>query len=100
MESTVSVYVNIFIKSSDIKGTISQEIRQFRHAIICSTGHQVTITEVICFIKQWNGVLMEKRNMLVVDWLRSSLLVPFYVILRFGTGPDNNRRLIYVYKQS
>jgi hypothetical protein len=99
MDSAVS-YVNIFItfiKYSDIKGTISQEIHQFSHAIICSTGHQVTITKVICFIKQWNVFVMEKRNMLVVGWWLSSMLVPFYVILKLETGPDNNRRLIYVY---
>lgn len=70
MDSTAS-HVNIFItfiKYSDIKSTISQEINQFSQAIICSTRHQVTITTVICFIKQWNVFVMDKRNMLVVGW--------------------------------
>lgn len=56
MDSTVS-YVNIFIefiKFSDIRGTISHEIRQFNHAIICTSGHEERITRVICFFKQWN----------------------------------------------
>jgi hypothetical protein len=45
--------------------------------------------------------LIEKRNMQVVGWLRASMWVQFYVILRFETGPDNhNRRLIYVRMQS
>jgi hypothetical protein len=103
MDSNVS-YVNIlmkFTKYSEIRGTISQEIRQFNHAIICTTGHQVTITKVIWFIKQLNLFLIEKRNMQFVGWLRSSMRVPFYVILGIETGPDNhNRRLVYVNKQS
>lgn len=45
--------------------------------------------------------LTEKRNMQVVGWLRASMWVPFYVILRFETSSDNqNRRLIYVRMQS
>jgi hypothetical protein len=44
--------------------------------------------------------LIEKGNTQVIGWLRASLWVPFCVILRLETGPDNHkRRLIYV-KQS
>lgn len=44
-----------------------------------------------------NLFLIEKRNIQVVGWLRSSIWVPFYIILRVETGPDNqNRLLIYV----
>ena len=103
MDSTVS-YVNIFIKFikfSDIKGMISQEIRQFNHTIFRNSGHLVKITKGICFIKQWNMFLIEKCNIQLVGWLRSAKWVPFYVILRVEIGPDNhNRRFIYVHKQS
>jgi hypothetical protein len=89
MDSHVS-YVNIlikFLKYSEIRGTISQEIRQFNHAIIYTTGHQVSITKVICFIKQRNMFLIEKRNIQFVGWLRSLMWVPFFCNFRDRDRP-------------